>query len=407
MPNDLPPEIDVVSTPQGERYELPARKAGCLRPIAAVPLILFGVVFGYFGLNTALVKGGLWGLVTGSTTVNLLDLFTALIGLLYIFTGLGAICLGVMLTRGRSIIELRDNRLIATQCGSPLRWRREVPLEQIRKFQIKSSNTDEATIAIGASLSALNVVMAGGNMYNLAWGYPKPMLRALADRLSERCETIRGARLLSVDRLEIEVEERTLGQERFAGSADYSPDGDGTVPPQPANSTVILEHNDADVTITVPPVGIRKGAKGLFGLSIFWNVFMTVFTGMWMSGDRKDVSDLLIVIPFFSLFWAIGIGMLVAAINAGRRKAILDVVGDTLLITRQNIFKTRQQEVHRDNIKSIRRDRSGVKVKGVPILNLQIRLHEGKKISLFSQLSDDELGWLAAVLREALDVPSR
>ncbi len=134
---------------------------------------------------------------------------------------------------------------------------------------------------------------------------------------------------------------------------------------------------------------------------------MVVFTGMWVISGRNDASDLLVVIPFFLLFWAIGIGVLVTAINAGRRRAILDVVGDTLLITRKNIFKTWQQEVRRDNIQSIRRDKSGVEVNDVPILNLQVRLHEGKKISMFSQLTNEELSWLAAVLHEALDVPGR
>ena len=133
---------------------------------------------------------------------------------------------------------------------------------------------------------------------------------------------------------------------------------------------------------------------------------VALFTGFWVSAGKQNVTDLLIFSAIISLFWAVGIGMLVAAINAGRRRAILDVVGDTLLITRQNIFKNRQQEVHRDNIKSIRRDKSGVEVNDVPVLNLQVRLHEGKKISMFSQLSNDELSWVAAVLREALGVGS-
>jgi hypothetical protein len=411
MPKVLPPEIEIVTTPQGERYDMPARQVGCVR-IAAIPMLLIGAVFGSAGLYTALIEGGLWGLINASSTGKPFDLFLAILGLLFVFIGLGGLYLGIMLVGGRSVIEFRDERLILTQRSGIARWRRMVPLDSISKFQLKSSNTDDATVAIGSALSALNVVTTGDKLYNVAWGYPKPMLRALADTLAEQCETTKGARLMAGDVGDIAVEERTLGQDRLidtladARGADNDFEND-TVPQQPANSLIILKPNDAGVTITVPPVGVRKGGKGMFGFSIFWNGFMTVFTGFWVSGGIDDVSEFLIVVAFLSLFWAVGIGMLVAAINAGRRQAILDVVGDTLLITRQNIFKTRQQEVPRDNIKSIRRDKSGVEVNDVPVLNLQIRLHEGKKISMFSQLANDELRWVAAVLREALDLPDK
>ncbi len=409
MPKALPPEIDVISTPQGERYEMPGRQVGCVR-IAAIPLIMIGVIFGFAGLYTSLVEGGLWGLVTQSTTAKPLDLFNAVFGLPFFLIGLGMLYLGVMLIGGRSVIEIRDDGLIATQRSGLARWRRKIPLEKIRKFQVKSSNVDEATVAIGAALSALNVVTTGDKLYNLAWGYPKPMLRAVADRLAKRCEATNGTRLIDGGDTGIQVEERTLGQDRreeqASGDGGYTPEVVPLVPPKPVSSGVILETNGDDLTLTVPPVGIRKGGKGGLGFSIVWNGLMAVFTGFWLFSGKQNVSDMLIFGVIFSVFWAVGIGVLVATINAGRRRAILDVVGDTLLITRQNIFKTRQQEVHRDNIKSIRRDKSGVEINDVPVLNLQVRLHEGKKISMFSQLSNDELTWIAAVLREALRVGS-
>lgn len=265
-------------------------------------------------------------------------------------------------------------------------------------------------------IGALNAELVGGGRRNLAWGYHKDTLRAMAKLLTERCRVRDGAILVDDNQTTIVVEERTLGQwgqfeaYRRAHNKNVSdlPPETHDIPPQPVDSEVKLEVRDDGLTLSIPPVGICKGSKGLFGFSIFWNGFMVVFTRFWIVGSNGSTQgwSLLMLVAFFGLFWAIGIGTLIAAINAGRRRAILDVVGDTLLITRQNIFKTRQQEVHRDNIKSIRRDRSGVEVNDVPILNLQIRLHEGKKISLFSQLSDDELGWLAAVLREALGVGS-
>jgi hypothetical protein len=410
MPAALPPEIDVIATPQGERYEMPGRNIGCLK-IAAIPLVLIGLVFCFAGLYTSLIEGGVLGAVAGHRGGKPLDPFTALFGVPFFLSGLFTLYLGGMIAGGRSTVELRDGRLIATQRSGPLRWRRKVPIDRIKTFQIKSSGMNEDEVMVGAALSALNVVTTGGRYYNLAWGYPKPMLRTLADRLAQRCGSGGGAKLLDEDRPEIAVEERTVGQDLLPDGEleDIGPgqDADDTVPPQPAGSKVVLTPNDAGLTLTVPAVGIRKAGKGLLGFSIMWNLFIAVFTFFWFYAGVRIGWELLLICGVLSLFWAVGIGTLVAAINAGRRKAILDVVGDTLLVTRQNIFKTRQQEVKRDNIKSILRGASGTKVNGVPILNLQVRLKKGKTISMFSQLSDDELGWIAAVLREALDVPGR
>ncbi len=413
MPGVLPPEIEVITTPRGERYEMPARDVGCVK-IASIPLMLFGLVFFAAGLYTSLIEGGVLGLIAqdngGAGGGKPFDVFNALFGVPFALIGLGVMYLGVMIAGGRSVIELRDDRLIATQRSGPFRWRRKVPLEKIRKFQVKSSNVDEATVAVGAALSALNVVLAADKMYNLAWGYPKTMLRPLGDRLAKKCVSVKGARLIEGDNAGIEVEERTLGQDRLIdalkGSPGNHPEAESEIPLQPAGSGVILETNDAGLTLTVPPVGIRKGGKGTFGFAIFWNGFIAVFTFFWFyAGGFKIGWELLMIVGFLSLFWAIGIGIMISAINAGRRQAILDVVGDTLLITRKTLFKTSQQEVRRDNIASIRRDKSGVEINDVPVLNLQVRLHEGKKISLFSQLTNDELRWIAAVLREALGVP--
>jgi hypothetical protein len=393
MPAALPPEIDVVTTATGERYEMPARQIGCVK-VVAIPMVVIGLVFLFAGCYTSFIEGGLWGLIRGwidgSTAGVPVDVVMALFGLPFIASGFGSVYLGVMLFGGHSVIELRDDCLIATQRSGPFRWRRKIPLNRIGKLQVKSANADESAVVIGAALSALNVVTPGGRMYNLAWGYPKVMLRKLANHLSARCESVKGARLIE-DGAGIEVEETLMGQDQLADAVEQA-EGQGRgledegIPPQPAGSTIFMETHDAGITVTVPPVGIRKGGKGMFGFSVFWNGFMVVFTAGWFSSGVKGVSDLLIVLGFLTLFWSIGIWMLVASINAGRRRAILDVVGDTLLITRKNIFKTRQQEVARDNIQSIRRDKSGVEVNDVPILNLQVRLREGKKISMFSQL---------------------
>lgn len=411
MREGLSPEVEVVTTPLGERYVLPTRHEGCLR-IVSIPMLVIALVFLFVGGYTSLIEGGVWDWFQGNATGRPFNLFYALFGLVFISIGYGALYLGVMLFGGRSVIELRNNLLIATQRSGPFRWRRKIPLDTIKKLQVKSSNVDRDQAKARTSLCALNVVKKDGGLYNLAWGYPKPMLRALAKQLSAGCESAKGARLID-EAGGIEVEETMIGEDRLVDAIKQAK-GEGpdtlefeAVPEQPADSTIIVEPHDAGVTITVPPVGMHKGGKGMYGFSIVWNGFMLIVTTMWLLGGKQRGGEWFIILAVLSLFWTVGLSMLVATINAGRRRAILDVVGDTLLITRQNIFGTKQQEIARDNIASIRRDKSGVEVNDEPILNLQIRLHEGKKISMFSQLSDEELRWLAAVLREAMGVPGR
>jgi hypothetical protein len=406
MPSPLPPEFIVQPTPRGELVELPPREVGCMRFVGVLAVVI-GLVFAGTGLFIILIEGGVldWlsnGKYGGGRP---LDWFKAAFGVPFFLGGLVPLYLGSFLFGGRGTIELRDEVLISTLRWGPLRKRRRIRIETIRKFQVKTARSDEAPEVLGKMMGALNAVLKGGGMKNVTWGYPKATLRALAVHLTEACEQRAGAVLIEEDRPRIGIEERTLGDDLVEPE-----DGDEPldVSPRPDDAVSILERHADGLTITVPPVGMRKGSKGTFGFSIFWNGFMLVFTGFWFgSGGFSQGPGLAAVFPFLMivLFWGIGVALVVTAINAGRRRAILDVVGDTLLITRKSIFKTQQDEVRRNEIKAIRRGKTGTEVNEVPILNLQVIRREGKKIGILAQLSDDELAWIAAELREALDVP--
>ncbi len=410
MTSQLPTEIQRIDTPSGILYELPRRQIGCLR-FLALPMILIGFVFVGAGLYPLLIESGLadWALRRAGKPFNL---FHLLLGGVFFCTGLLPVYLGWLLAGGHSTIELRDDRLVATQQHGPIRWRRTIPISKIKRFQVKSSNISESQLAVDSALSALNVVLTDGRLRNLAWGYPKNMLKALATNLAKEYVLIHGTPLLDKDNPMKLVEERTLGQDRMreweVTDESTAFDDQDTIPLLPADSAIRLEKHDAGLTITIPPVGIRKGAKGLFGFSIFWNVFMAVFTAFWFgAGGFKIGWELVIIACFLLVFWSVGIGTLLSSINAGRRQAILDIVGDTLLITERNLFKTKQTEIPQDNIRSIRMGPSGTEINDIPVMNLQIRLKKGKKIGLFSQLTNDELAWIAATLRHALNVPAR
>lgn len=410
MPTTLPLEIQIVTTSDGELIELPSRYVGCLR-VVAVPVVVLGLVFAGGGLALLLFNSGLYHKLSGG--IGSIGIAPIILGAMILPAGLVPVALGLFMFGGRNTIELRDEQLIATHRSGPMRWRRVIPMKDLRKFEIKTGNPESSPKGTDPRVGALNVVLDGGARRNLAWGYHKDTLRALADYLAEQCRSRAGATLMHSSLAPIEVEERTIGQDRElekimrareAAGQDLTDNTVG-IPPKPADSTVVYEPQEDGLTITVPPVGVRKGSKGMFGFSIIWNGFMALVTIGWLFAGKN--SDAVIAYIVFPVFWLVGIVILLGAINAGRRRAILDVVGDTLLITRKTLFKTTQQEIHRDNIKSIRRDKSGVEINDVPVLNLQVHLHQGKKVSMLSQLTNEELSWIAALLREVLRVPGK
>ena len=123
--------------------------------------------------------------------------------------------------------------------------------------------------------------------------------------------------------------------------------------------------------------------------------------GIWWRQHKTEWFVYLIIVGF----WGIGIAMLVAAINMGKRHAVIDMIHDTLLITRKNLFGVKQHEWRRSDIESIRCGASGMEVNNEPVIELQIHPKEGKKVGLFSGRDVAELKWMAAVMRVAMDLP--
>ncbi len=416
MPTPLPPEVTVQSTPTGVMYLLPKREAGWLKKIAnlltLIGLILIGVALYLIlfptGLYTWLMDQWSSGGQAGS--YDFTNLFGAFFALPCLFFGIPLLKFGRFLSGGKTSIELRSDQLITTQGSGPLRRRRKYNISKIKKLQVKTARPGEAPDFLSNIAAALNITLTDGKTRNLTWGYKQELLLALATDISAQVEQQAGATLFESDQTSIAVEERTLGDNLVRSASQHrnnepQPSNQYETPPRPDDAVSTLEYNSDGLTITVPPVGMRKGSKGMFGFSIIWNLFMSVFTIGTIAGGAMTDPDAWVVWLIVPLFWTVGIWMALAAINAGKRRAILDVVGDTLLITRKSIFKTRQEEVHRDEIESIRRDASGTEVNDVPILNLQIHRKQGKKIALLSQLSNDELAWIAGELRSVLAKP--
>jgi hypothetical protein len=239
-------------------------------------------------------------------------------------------------------------------------------------------------------------------------GYHRDLLHALAGELSYEVGRVSSTKLVGDHDGGLTVTE-TMGTFDDDEAGDVEPVEEVPVE-RPADALAILGHNDSGMTINVPPAGLRRASKGGFGLTIFWNGLMAVITvGVIYStftgnNNLNGAGEWAVATGLIALFWAIGIALLIGNIHAARRHAILDVVGDTLLVTRKTIFGLKQLEWRADQLRAIRMGESGVEINDVPVMQLQIHDADGKKHGLLSQLSNDELRWIAYELRRALGV---
>lgn len=174
--------------------------------------------------------------------------------------------------------------------------------------------------------------------------------------------------------------------------------------PQPPGSTVRLEIRPGEMTIEIPPAGLVHGTRGLFFFAMLWCGFMVVFSAIWIPAWLFGSTDWFVA--FFVLpFWAVGVGLLLGAINMGRRHTIIDIVGDALLITRKGIFGVKQDETIAEDIERIHVGPSGMAINNTPINHLRIERRSAAVIGLLTERQDAELRWIAYELRQALRVP--
>ena len=111
---------------------------------------------------------------------------------------------------------------------------------------------------------------------------------------------------------------------------------------------------------------------------------------------------LLVGALFISLFWLVGIGMLLAGWNMGRREAALAVVDGKLLVMQTGLRRSKRREWPIDEIASVRVGPSGMAVNDVPVMELQIHGHKGKLLGLLAGRDKNELAWMASVVRRAM-----
>ena len=282
----------------------------------------------------------------------------------------------------------------------PLAWRWKRPAAGIVRVVLQkglgtvSSNGGPAR-PFGEAFGALVVESGQDKSLWAAIGYPQEMLQALAVEIARRLGTETTASEFVPFRQRVDVEER----------AAEEPVSDAEVP-RPEGTGITVEEHSQGVAILVPPAGLAEGSQGLFAFGVLWTVLVLVMMGVMLVGPIAGRGGKIGMAPLLLLpFLAVGVGLLLSAINMGRRQVMLAVAGDSLAYRALGPFRTTERRIARAQVRGVAVGPSGMAVNSRPVYELQILL-TGKpaRIGLLAECTRPEQEWVAAKLRRALGV---
>lgn len=379
--NPLPAEITVEPLlPSGNRFILPPhgfRKTG-------LAMIVFGVI--ELGFMVFWTSGWMTGFQAMFGDWGLASAVVAIPGFI---GGIALLGLGTTMAFGHCEIEVDADVLRWIECVGPLRWRRSRPLTSVRRFSVETTQANNkydssSSSPQSGSYTAIKVETTGKPWW-IALAYDRALLAPLAARLAAECNAVAAE----------------MGVETVVDVVDIS-GGPSRRTEQPAGSQIVCEKLEDGVTFNIPPAGLGKGSYGLFPFAVLWCGFMTIFTTIMLFAEKPAGSELWFMLLFVAAFWLIGIGMLLAAINMGRRRAAVAIVGDTVMALQTSLFRSRSAEWQTTDVQAIRVGPSGMEVNDQPVLQLQIVPTSGKTFGLLSGRDVAELEWMATLLGDAL-----
>ncbi|QNN24992.1 hypothetical protein HED60_22845 [Planctomycetales bacterium ZRK34] len=376
----LPSQIVAEPRAGGVCYHLGTRDIGLLRKFGGGAIFVGLVIVGAALIWTVLTLRDHW-------PDDLGDWLGYLPTLMALMIGQSAISAGMLIGFSKSRVLLRGGRIYAIEGVGIMRWKRKRPIDRIQKIEVISGGEDahlDSNAAPGmATLAKLAAIrLSGENMNSMlvSIAFPAEVLLPLAEQLADdiESETRQRPEVVSTTKKLTGVIER----EALAAPAD-EPAGQ-----QPPGSQMILEQRPDGLTIIVPPLGMRGVTRTMLILGAVITLIGIPF----------------IIVIIGLLFVIIGLMMVVGAIRNARRRAIIDVVGDVLLISMAGPFGSSQREWRAVDLNRIQAAPSGTSVNNVPLFELQIRPRSGGKVGYFGGRDKDELRWLAATLRDALNL---
>jgi len=397
--HNIPAEVYVEALSEGARYVFPRRDLGRLRYLCAL-LVVPGLVFVYFMLSAPLsaVMGppgpgrpmayaalALW------TVVTLLPI-------------LAVMRFAILVAWSHCEIEATAEEIRIQERAGWLRRAKAIRWDDVSKLRVIDTATggDAAgrwSRAI-AGLDSLEAKTADGQRAIIAPGYPITWLLPVAEDLvrirsqKQRNSAATEPSVVPIETIVAKSMQDLVGDERKAPAPD-------DVYEQPAKSVIQLQNYAEGPTFIVPPSGLGKGDAGMFTFGVIWCGGMVLFTAVFLySGPQGNA--LWGVLGILSLFWLAGIALLTAGWNMGRRQAAVALVRDRLMVMQTGLFRTKNLEWPRSDIRTVDVGPSGYEVNDKPVLELQIQGTDKKLFGMLAGRDPQELAWMATHLRHAL-----
>lgn len=170
----------------------------------------------------------------------------------------------------------------------------------------------------------------------------------------------------------------------------------------------VVESSEKRLVIAIPPGG--KRARGIGCFAFAWlaitlpvsSVFLLVDDANW---DGGEAPPLYVMIPFFGIFWAVGIGMLIAWVRMRFTQIYLAVEPDQFAIQKMLFGRKKLLKIPLDNqsraelVESYRENDR-------PVYAIQME-GIGKTEKFGTGLSYEEKSWLMTTINRYLGVDSR
>lgn len=179
--------------------------------------------------------------------------------------------------------------------------------------------------------------------------------------------------------------------------------------PPPATSRITREVDAAGRTVWNIPASGKSGGLMLF--AILWTCITAVVSGgfllAFLSGGMKKSGNFpdWAILPFFGIFWAVGLGMFYAAFRNKYARHRLSADRDSITLRREFFGNARERSLPAGSIKSVAQV-TFYQQNYEPVLGIEIKGSHGK-LRFGSILTAEEKAWLVADIQHVLFGSSR
>jgi hypothetical protein len=389
MSPPLPPEVRVTTTPTGARYRLPWKAAPAhfrwrSRVAFAIAVVALALAVYRFLQPPASPrpKGG-------EPPLGIFLLIASGVALVYASARRFVHCTA----------EVGAGKLVLSEWQGPFPLRRERPLDRVRAFVVHPlpGTAAEAGAVTATADGVIEVVCAGVQPVWWAHGYPRALLAPLTEELAARC---------GVPHREAGPDQPPPAPPPFAEQAVRDRDT-ADVADRPARARAVLERSADGLTLTLPPAGSwgNELAVAIWALALVWGlapVFIAVMTAREVLRHGPMPSPHW---AFVAGFLAIGPAVVLFVYESAGSQTTFRVRGGRLTRLKTSpVFGPERLTWRRDDVLALR---TAVSQEGKgKTLAVMLYLADGEPVQLLTGTQQEELGWIATVLRQELGVPA-